>query len=222
MARYKSALFLLAAPFVLAHCANGGRTPPRGPQNETEPFMVPASRVEGPDEPSRNRTPALSDAQIGMVSDVAHTAAIDQSRIAFAKAKDPRVKEFAKKMLAEHGKAKQAEQAVLVEARLSPEASPLSTEFGVDAGRALFALREAGEGPIDRTYIDAQLSLHEKYLAALDEQLIPNARDSRLEQALRNTRQRVGAHLDEARELERSFANQTRPEGSIPGAPAPF
>jgi putative membrane protein len=157
-----------------------------------------------------------------MASDVAHTAAIDQSRIAFAKANDPRVKEFAKKMLAEHGKAKQAEQAILVEARLSPEESPLSTELGVDAGRALFALREAGEGPIDRTYIDAQLSLHEKYLAALDEQLIPNARDSRLEQALRNTRQRVKAHLDEARELERTLEDDTGTEGSMPGGPAPL
>jgi len=222
MALYKSAFILLAAPFALVHCANDGRQPSRSPQNETEPFMVPASRVEAPDEPTRTRAPALSDAQIGMASDVAHTAAIDQSRIAFAKATDPRVKEFAEKMLAEHAKAKRQVQSVVGEARLSPEESPLSTELGVDAGRALFAMREAGEGPIDRTYIDAQLSLHEKYLAALDEQLIPNARDSRLKQALRDTRQRVTSHLDEVRKLERALADEADPKSSIPAGPAPF
>jgi putative membrane protein len=207
---------------VLAHCANDGRQSPRGPQNEAEPFMVPASRVETPDEAQRTRASKLGDPQIGMASDVAHTAAIDQSRIAFSKANDPRVKEFARKMLAEHGKAKQQEQAVLVEARLSPEESPLSTEFGVDAGRALFAMREAGDGPIDRTYVDAQLSLHEKYLAALDEQLIPNARDPRLKETLRNTRQRVKAHLDEVRELERTIEEETDTKGSIPAGPSPL
>lgn len=219
MARTRSALILLAAPFVLAHCAN---QPARGPQTETEPFMVPASRVDAPDEPSRARAVALNDAQIGMASDVAHTAAIDQSRIAFSKATDPRVKEFARRILADHGKAKQEETAILVELKLSPEESPLSTEIGVEAGRALFALREAGEGPIDRTYIEAQLALHEKYLEALDAQLIPNARDSRLEQALRNSRQRVKAHLDEVRELERTFEDETSPKSSVPAGPAPL
>ena len=219
MALCRSALIVFAAPFVLAHCAN---QPSRGPQMESEPFMVPASRVETPDEPSRARAVALNDAQIGMASDMAHTAAIDQSRIAFAKTTDPRVKEFARKMLADHGKAKQEETAILVELKMSPEESPLSTEIGVDAGRALFALREAGEGPIDRTYIEGQLALHEKYLAALDEQLIPNARDSRLEQALRNSRQRVKAHLDEVRELERVLEDESRSKSSGPVGPAPL
>jgi putative membrane protein len=223
MALYRSSLILLVAPFVLAHCANDGRQPSRGPENEVEPFMAPASRVEAPNEPSRVRAAPLTDGQVGMASDVAHTAAIDQSRIAFAKATDPRVKEFAKKMLAEHGKAKQEENAILVEARLSPEESPLSTEIGVDAGRALFALREEGSaGPIDRTYVEGQIALHEKYLAALDEQLIPNARDSRLEQALRNTRQRVKAHLDEVRALERTLESDSTTNGSIPAGPAPL
>ena len=215
----KNALILFVAPFVFANCE---KQPPRGPQHEAEPFMVPASRVEAPNEASRERPGALSDAQIGMASDVAHTAAIDQSRIAFAKATDPRVKEFAKKMLAEHTKAKQEETAIRVEARLSPEESPLSTELGVDAGRALFALRETGDGTLDRTYIEAQVSLHERYLSALDEQLIPNARDSRLERALRDARQRVKEHLDEARELERSIVDEANPKTSIPAGPAPL
>jgi putative membrane protein len=218
MALSKNALILLA-PLVLSNCAN---QPPRGPQNEAEPFMVPASRVEAPNEATRVRATALRDAQIGMASDVAHTAAIDQSRIAFAKATDPRVKEFAKKMLAEHTKAKQEETAILVEARMSTEESPLSTEFGVDAGRALFALRDAGEGTLDRTYIEAQVSLHDRYLRALDEQLIPDARDSRLEEALRNARQRVKKHLDDARELERTLVSETSTKTSVPAGPAPL
>lgn len=217
MALTKKALILLAVPFVFSNCE---KQPARGPENETEPFMVPASRNEAPNEASRVRAPALSDAQVGMASDVAHTAAIDQSRLAFAKATDPRVKEFARKVLADHGKAKQEETAIIVEAKLSPEESALSTELGVEAGRALFALREAGEGPVDRMYIESQLALHERYLKALDEQLIPNARDSRLEEALRNSRKRVKAHIDEARELERTLEDETT--GAVPGGPAPL
>ena len=221
MALYRSTLILLTAPFVLAHCTSDGRQPSRGPETETPPFMVPASRVEAPNE-SRARAPALNDAQVGMASDVAHTAAIDQSRIAFAKAKDPRVKEFAKKMLAEHGKAKQEEQAILLDLKMGPEESPLSTELGVDAGRALFDLREADEGSLDRTYVEGQLALHEKYLAALDEQLIPNAHDSRLEQALRNSRQRVKAHLAELRQIDRTLEDESGTKSSIPAGPTPL
>jgi putative membrane protein len=218
MALCRSALIVFAAPFVLSHCAN---QPPRGPENEAEPFMVPASRTEAPDE-SRARAARLNDAQIGMASDVAHTAAIDQSRIAYAKATDPRVKEVARKMLADHGKAKQEETAILVELGLSPEESPLSTEIGVSAGRTLFALRDAGERPIDRAYVEGQLALHERYLQALDEQLIPDARDSRLEEALRNARQRVKKHLDDARELERTLVSETSTKTSVPAGPAPL
>lgn len=221
MALYRSTLILLTAPFVLAHCASDGQKPSRGPETETPPFMVPASRVEAPNE-SRARAPALNDAQVGMASDVAHTAAIDQSRVAFAKAKDPRVKEFAKKMLAEHGKAKQEEQAILRDLKMGPEESALSTELGVDAGRALFDLREANEGSLDRTYVEGQLALHEKYLAALDEQLIPNAHDSRLEQALRNSRQRMKAHLAELRQIDRTLEDENGTKTSIPAGPAPL
>jgi predicted outer membrane protein len=221
MARYPTNATLLGLAFTLLQCATDGRKAARGAEDD-EPFMVPASGIDTSQEnarPGEREEAPLTDEQIVKASDAAHSAAIDQARIAYAKTKDERVKKLAQAMLADHGKAKQEETELAVELHLSPADSALSTEIGVDSGKTLFAFRDAGVGSVDRTYVAAQLAAQEKYLDALDHRLIPSARDSRLKQALVAFRSRVKAHLEQTREIQQAIDGETETKSSAPSAP---
>jgi putative membrane protein len=217
MALYKSAAMLAVLPLVLAQCAK--RQVVTGPEAEGDPYMVPASGVDEPRQvaPSEERSSALNDGQIAMASDVAHNMAIEQSKIVYAKTKDPRVKEYAQTVLADHSRAQQRETAIVLELRASPEESDLSTELGIEAGKTLYALRDSGTGPIDRTYIEAQVVAQEKLLTVLDEKLIPNVSNADLKRELEAFRVRVRVHLERARELKQEFEKETEPKNLGPG-----
>jgi putative membrane protein len=221
MALYKSAAMLAVLPLVLAHCAK--RQVVTGPEAEGGPYMVPASGVDEPRQvapaPSQERSSALNDGQIAMASDVAHNMAIEQSKIVYAKTKDPRVKEYAQTVLADHSRAQQRETAIVLELRASPEESDLSTELGIEAGKTLYALRDSGTGPIDRTYIEAQVVAQEKLLTVLDEKLIPNVSNADLKRELEAFRARVRVHLERAREIKQEFEDESATKGSAPAAP---
>jgi putative membrane protein len=222
MALYKSTILLAALPLVLAQCANGNRQA-RGPENEVEPFMVPASGVDEPREraplPSEERDSRLNDGQIAMASDVAHNMAIEQAKIAYTKTKDQRVKDYAQTVLADHGRAQRRETAIVLELRASPEESDLSTELGIEAGKTLYALRDSGTGPVDRTYMESQVTAQEKLFKVLDEKLIPNASNADLKRELEAFRARVKVHLDRAREIRQELEDETATKGSVPAAP---
>lgn len=221
---YSAALVLFFASVGLTQCASNQREPMEaGRQNGASDFMVPASRVEQP-RPEAGRTgeptTALTDGKIAMVSDVAHNAATEAARIAFVKTENQRVKEFAQMMLADHGKAKRDETSLLLELRVAPEASDLSTNLGIESSQTLLAMRETTKGTVDQTYIDSQLASHEKLLGILDEQLIPNASNSRLKTLLQNFRERVKVHVDRAREIQQELSAESEQDGAMPGGPS--
>jgi putative membrane protein len=161
----------------------------------------------------------LNDSQIAMASDAGHNAAIDQARIAFTKTKNQRVRKFAQMALADHGKAKEELTALLVELRVAPQESDLSTQIGVASGQALFSMREATTNDFDRKYIAAQVAAHENFMSALDERLIPNAGNARLKELLMQFRAREKAHLDEVREIKEELGSEVEMEGTVPVPP---
>ncbi len=217
-------LVLLFGSVGLTQCGSNQREPMEANRNYgASDFMAPASRVEEPRSEARGteqpRT-GLSNGKIAMATDVAHNAAIESARIAFVKTKNERVREFAQTMLADHGRAKQEETKLLLDLRVAPEASDISTDLGVDSGQALLAMRDASASSVDRTYIESQIAAHEKFAKILDEQLIPNARSPELQDLLRRFREREKAHLDEAREIERELPAEGEPGGAQPAVPS--
>lgn len=205
MALSRKVLFPIALfPIVLTQCASEEaalKTP------ADQRAMVPASGEAEPRPLVQGREEHEVDRQIAMASDAFHSAAVDQAKIAYPKTKDAAVKRFAQTMLAEHGRAKQEETKLFVELRLSPMESPLSTEIGVESGKVLGSLSDASSREFDATYVAAQVSLHQRFLDALDRELVPAAGHPRLRKALEAMRPRVELHLDTARSLQQALAN---------------
>ena len=173
--------------------------------------MVPASRVEEPPSVGRSSEPpgtTLTDRQIAMVSDAFHTATLDQAKIVYPKTQDAAVKRFAQTLLADHARAKQTETDTFVELRLSPMENPLATEIGVESGKVLFALRDASSpDALDKLFVVAQVASHQRFLDALDTELLPNAQEPRLRGMLEAFRPRVELHLEMARGLQQVLDN---------------
>jgi putative membrane protein len=190
------AIFSLA----LTQCAGDRRS-----TGTPDARMAPASGAVETRPLAQGRDQELTDRQIAMASDAFHTAAIDQAKLVYPKTKDAAVKKFAQVLLAEHTRAKQVETELFVELRLSPMESPLSTEIGIESGKVLMNLRDASSSRLDDTFVAAQVSSHQRFLDALERELLPNAGEPRLRKVLEAYRPRLELHLEMARGLQQAL-----------------
>jgi putative membrane protein len=57
-------------------------------------------------------------------------------------------------------------------------------------------------------YIDSQVTEHQKVLDTVDQQLLPSAQSPEVRDALQKAREKVAAHLEEAKRLQTELAKQ--------------
>jgi putative membrane protein len=173
-----------------------------GQYEEQQPVYVqqPVAQVSAPADQQ------LSDSEIVHVADVVNNGEVEQAQIAKTKAKNPKVKQFAARMLTDHRKAEQTDAKVVEREGIIPEESATATEIAGQSTAALEALRTAEPGPnFDRLYIERQVAQHEKVLDLLDKQLIPSAANGKVESELEKTRGMATRHLTQALEIEHSL-----------------
>ena len=229
MALSRPPILFAVVAFALTQCATRAVTP-RQPGPDEDVKMTPASLYEArpasehsldgqgtPVESARQ----LSMHQIAMVTSSAHSAAIDQARVAYSKAANRKVKQLAQLMLADHAQLETAERNLYVDLDLSPEDSPLATDIGVQSSKALFDLRDAESGSVDRVYVDATIAWLEKIEGAIDEQLIPSAREPRLKELLGRFKERVSVELGKAREAEEELKGDVEMKVRLPTSKSP-
>jgi len=140
----------------------------------------------------------LDDNEIAAITDAANSAEIDQGRLAREKAKDPRVRDFAAMMVDHHGEAQRDQQKL----KLEPSASADSKRMQGDAEAALKDLKQKSGKEFDRAYLQLQIEEHRKVLSALNDQLLPSAKDRKLEAYLESIKPKVESHLAQAERLQ--------------------
>jgi len=161
--------------------------------------------VESPSSKARKEKenqPKLGDGEIAAITDAANSAEIEQGRLARDKAKDPRVRDFAAMMVDHHGEAQKDQQKLNVE----PTASADSKRMQDDAEAALKALKQKSGKEFDRAYLQLQIEEHRKVLSALNDQLLPSAKDGKLEAYLENIKPKVESHLAQAERLQEELS----------------
>jgi putative membrane protein len=154
--------------------------------------------------------PALTEAQVAKITDLANSSEIEQAKLAQGKAKSASVRKFAAMMIKHHGEAK-AQQAKLYQSlQITPTQSQSATQLKDAGDRALGSLRAASGSAFDREYMETQVDAHQKVLDTLDQQLLPAAVDQALMDELKKMRATVESHLTEAKnvldELDKSGA----------------
>jgi putative membrane protein len=166
---------------VVAGCATGG-----------EPASQPAA-------------PPLTDAEIAGIVVAANTIDAAAGDIAAARATSTEVRAFAKTMGTDH-RAVNAQAAALV-ARLGvvPVASAVSEQLHSDAAAFQAQLSNQSGVDFDRSYIAREVVYHRAVIDALDQLLIPSARNAELKQTLISVRPAFVAHLRHAEHLQQSL-----------------
>ena len=186
----KTAVALLAAA-VLAGCsgADGAEesAPPAAPAEATAP---------APAAPS-----AVTDPQIAAIVVAANEVDIQTGELARERASDPRVKEFAERMITDHTGVNQAAAELVGRLGVTPEPNPTSQQLRQGGEESRTALQAQSGAAFDRAYLEREVEYHRAVLEALDQTLIPGAQNAELRQLLEQTRPAIEAHLQHAERL---------------------
>jgi putative membrane protein len=170
--------------------------------NGTRPAGTPpASGTASDPEPLRNQG-ALTDDEIVAASEALNAAQVEQGTLARAKAKEPRLREFAEKLKADHERARRDGRSLATRLSIKPKESALSSELGADAAGATKTLKNAKRSDFDRLFVESQIAAQQKTLRLLEQKLIPNARNQDVKELLEGLRATVQAHLETIRSLQ--------------------
>ncbi|HEX4340005.1 MAG TPA: DUF4142 domain-containing protein [Polyangiaceae bacterium] len=140
----------------------------------------------------------MTDAQILGVTDVANGGEVEQGNVATTRAHSDKVKAFAQMMVKEHTAAKNKGLSIAKQLGVSPATSAKSAEVTKDGADVLKKLHDADADDFDKTYLKAQISLHEDTLKLLDGELIPKASSAQVKSLLTDMRAHVEHHLSVA------------------------
>lgn len=161
----------------------------------------PASGTAPPPDDTLRDQGVITDDEIVAASDALNAAQVEQGNLARSKAKEPRLREFAEKLKADHERARRDGKSLAARLALKPKESALSSELGADAAGATKTLKNATKNDFDRLFIESQIAAHQKTLKLLDQKLIPNARNQDVKELLEGLRATVQAHLETVRSL---------------------
>lgn len=192
----KKTVALLLAAAVLAGC---------GGESQSDEAMTMDTTALAPAAPAPAAAPTVTDPQIAAIVVAANRVDIEAGELAKTKATNPKVREFANRMVTDHSGVNQAATDLVTKLGVTPEENPLSQQITQESEQNLASLRGLNGAEFDRAYVDREVAYHQSVLDALDNTLIPNAQNAELKSLLETSRPAFVAHLEHARELQSSL-----------------
>ncbi|HEX2093585.1 MAG TPA: DUF4142 domain-containing protein, partial [Longimicrobiaceae bacterium] len=179
----------------LAACGDGGYQA----DETTAAATAPAADAAQP------ATAGVTDPQIAAIVVAANHVDIQAGELARTRASDPRVREFAERMVTDHTGVNKAAGDLVAKLGVTPEENPTSRQLTQGGEQNRASLRGKSGVEFDRAYIDHEVAYHQQVLDAIDQTLIPGAQKAELKALLQQTRPAVAAHLQHAREIQSSL-----------------
>jgi putative membrane protein len=148
---------------------------------------------------------AVTDPQIAHIVVTANEVDIRASELATGEGESPEVIEFAERMITDHHGVNVAATELVTRLGVTPEPNPVSEQLRQGGEEALRELQALSGVAFDRAYIDNEVAYHQAVLDALDQTLIPSARNAELRALLEQSRPAFVAHLDHAKQIQASL-----------------
>jgi putative membrane protein len=148
---------------------------------------------------------APTDPQIAMIVVTADNVDIAAGKLAAKKSSNPKVKEFAELMVRDHTSVNNQATQLAKKLNVTPEESPTSKSLKSDGVKTLAKLRGLSGAAFDKAYIDNEVTYHETVIKAVDDTLIPNAKNAELKALLESGKPIFESHLNHAKELQTSL-----------------
>jgi len=146
-----------------------------------------------------------TDPQIAMIVVTADNVDIAAGKLAAKRTSNPKVKEFAELMVRDHTSVNKQATDLAKKLNLTPEQSPTSQSLKSDGDKTLAKLRGLKGAEFDKAYIDNEVTYHEAVIKAMDETLIPNAKNADLKALLETGKPIFVSHLNHAKEVQASL-----------------
>jgi putative membrane protein len=149
--------------------------------------------------------PGPTDPQIAHIVVTANQIDIDAGKMAGSKSKNKEVQAFAKQMVTDHSAVNQQAVALAKKLKVTPEDNGTSQSLKKGADENMANLKNLKGKDFDKAYVDHEVAYHEQVLGAIDQALIPNAKNPELKSLLEKTRPAIQAHLEHAQHLQSSM-----------------
>jgi putative membrane protein len=120
-------------------------------------------------------------------------------------AADPAVKKFAQLMITDHTGVNKSATALVTRLKVTPEANPTSQSLKSDGEKNVAHLKTLKGAAFDKAYIDHEVSYHQQVIDALDNTLIPGAKNEELKALLVKVRPAFVTHLEQAKQIQASL-----------------
>ena len=146
-------------------------------------------------------TPALKDDQVAGILVALDATAIQRARIAQERARDPRIRQLADRIVADGAKTSDDEDALLRRVDVTPTETRESVELAVAEGHVVERLRGLSDDAFDDAYLAAEIDAADRTVRTVDRTLIPAVRLDELRRLLVAVRDAADLRLLEAREI---------------------
>jgi putative membrane protein len=154
-----------------------------------------------------------TDAQIAAIVVTANQVDIDAGKLAKQTSQSKDVQAFAQLMITDHSGVNQAATDLVTKLHVTPESNPTSESLKQGGEQNLATLRKLQGAAFDRAYVDHEVAYHQAVLDAVDQTLIPNAKNAELKALLVKVRPAFVAHLEHAKQLQASLRKTVSMEG---------
>ena len=145
---------------------------------------------------------APSDAQIAHIVFTANQVDVDAGKLAERRAASADVKTFGKQMVTDHTGVNGQAAALAKKLGVTPEDNPTSRSLKEGGDRNVAHLKTLKGAAFDRAYVDHEVAYHEQVLQAIDQVLVPNAKNAELRALIVKVRPAIDAHLQHARMMQ--------------------
>jgi len=147
-----------------------------------------------------------SDPQIAAIVVTANQVDIDAGKLAVSKSKNKTVQDFAQLMITDHTGVNKSATELVTKLHVTPEPNPTSQSLQKGGDENLANLKKLSGAAFDKAYVDHEVAYHQAVLDAVDNTLIPSAKNAELKALLVKVRPAFVAHLEHAKGLQSSLS----------------
>lgn len=204
----RSLLSLVAVASLSASCRLFRPVDPNAPKGRPAPASAPAPAPGAPRRTEPAPAPArvqgrerIDDANIAAMVLASNNTDISYARLVPARGERDDIRKFAERMLTDHVGVNQLVSNLLTKLDLTPEDNTASLDMRDESANKRDIMREMSGYTFDSTYIENEVSYHRKFLASIDQVMLPAARNADLRRLLTSVRPAVAAHLAHAEQV---------------------
>src|SRR5688572_19557908 len=146
----------------------------------------------------------VTDPQIAAIVVTANQVDIDAGKLAAARGSDPAVKKFGEQMVADHTGVNKSAVELVTKLKVTPEDNATAQALKAGGEKNVANLKRLKGAAFDKAYVDNEVAYHQAVLDAVDKTLIPNAKNAELKKLLESSRPAFVAHLEHARQLQKT------------------